>query len=374
MPIKIVPHAVEQMEAVDAFNRRMREGGSRWGFYVEPEPTWIPKRPGSRAWREYHLAVEDDSAVRGAFALKPQEWWIRGQTRWVSDWQGPFSEGVVNPRYSTLALRMIRDMLKKQPLLYSYGHGGNEQPVVQLLQKMSWFVYAVPFCFRVLRPRRFLRLNNYLRKTPKHRLALDVLAYSGAGSIGLRGLHAALRLKSGRRFRGTATVEPTFGAWADELWQRCAPLYTCLAVRDREMMNTLVPERHWPSSTRLRVKRDGRDIGWALVLYQQMNGDERWGNMRVGLIADCFGSPEDAGDVIHAACKYLKAQRVDMLYSNQSHPRWVQAFADNGCVVLRDRRLFVASPALSEALQPFEETKHGLHLTNLDGHGPAEFD
>ncbi len=38
--------------------------------------------------------------------------------------------------------------------------------------------------------------------------------------------------------------------------------------------------------------------------------------------------------------------------------------------VLPGKRLFAASPALRAALEPWERVSCGLHLTNLDGHGP----
>ena len=73
-------------ETVHAFDLRMRAGGSPWGFFVEPQPDWIPRRPGQNVWREYYVAVDDGNAVRGAFALKPQDWRVRGQTSVVTDW------------------------------------------------------------------------------------------------------------------------------------------------------------------------------------------------------------------------------------------------------------------------------------------------
>ena len=96
---------------------------------------------------------------------------MRGQTSVVTDWQGPFSEGSVNSKYATLGLRLVRDMLSKRPLLYSWGHGGNEQPMVRMLRTMGWQMHGTPFCLRVLRPARFLRLNGHLRGTPLRRAA-----------------------------------------------------------------------------------------------------------------------------------------------------------------------------------------------------------
>jgi hypothetical protein len=48
----------------------------------------------------------------------------------------------------------------------------------------------------------------------------------------------------------------------------------------------------------------------------------------------------------------------------------VSAFASNGFIVAKDRRIFAASPALARQLEPWTSTRLGLHLTNLDGHGP----
>jgi hypothetical protein len=370
MAIQIVPHSERYREAVAAFNERMRAGGSPWSFYVDPTPTWIPPREGQNVWREYYVAVEDEQAVRGCFALKPQDWLVNGQTQVVTDWQGPFSEGSIDPKHSALGLRLLRDMLKKRPLLYSWGHGGNEQPVVQMLRKMGWRLHETPFCLLVVKPFRFLRLNTLLRSSPKKRLILDLAAFSGAGSIGLRLLHAALRLKKGGRFSAKAVVVPDFGPWADELWNRVKDQYRAIAVRDAASMNALCPQGDWPPVTRLRIEKNDRILGWALVMNTEMRGDHRFGNLHVGSIVDCLADPADAGEVVHAATEHLKTRGIDILVSNQSHPGWSEGFARNGYVVLANRRLFAMSPQLLEALQPFDETAKGLHLTNMDGHGP----
>ena len=57
MAIRIVPHRAELSGAVHAFNLRMRAGSSPWGFYVDAEPDWIPKRPGQSVWREYYVGM-----------------------------------------------------------------------------------------------------------------------------------------------------------------------------------------------------------------------------------------------------------------------------------------------------------------------------
>ena len=373
MAIRIVPHSPELSGAVHAFNLRMRAGGSPWGFFVDPVPQWIPKRPGQSVWREYYVAIDEANAVHGAFALKPQDWLVRGETHVVTDWQGPFSEGSVDAKHATLGLRLIRDMLSKRPLLYSWGHGGNEQPVVQMLKKMGWLVHDTPFFLRIRKPIRFLRLNAFLRNTAGRRAALDALAFSGAGYLGIRAMHAFLRLKSLRRFRATAAVVANFGEWADTLWERCRNRYAAIAVRDAASMNALAPATGWPKVSRLKIEKSGAVVGWALVMETHMEGDPRFGNMHVGSIVDCLADPEDAGEVVAAASRFLHRSGVDIIASNQSHPAWARGFAENGYLVLRNRRLFAASPALRQCLEPFAETAQGLHLTNMDGHGPSGF-
>jgi hypothetical protein len=370
MAIRIVPHSAELSGAVHAFNVRMHAGGSP-GFFVEAEPFWVPKRPGQKVWREYFLAVDEANAVRGAYALKPQDWRVRGETHVVTDWQGPFSEGSVDPQYAPLALRLVRDMLGKYPLLYSWGHGGNEQALVQLLRRMGWLLHGTPFCLRVLKPARFLRLNGYLRTTPLRRRALDLLAATGAGSIAMHSLHALLRLRAYRRFAATAVEVAGFGAWADAVWERCKDMYTAIAVRDAATMNVLTPPNGWPPVSRLRIEKRGEVLGWALVMDTSMRADARFGSLRVGSIVDCLAAPHDAGEVVASATRFLQRRGVDLIASNQSHPAWARGFAQNGYLLLRDRRLFAASPALQRLLEPFEQTARGLHLTNFDGHGPA---
>jgi hypothetical protein len=314
--------------------------------------------------------VEDGRDVRGGYALKPHEWLVRGEPRIVTDWQGPITEAVLTRRYNTLGIRLMREMLKRYPLLYSWGHGGLEQPLLEMLRSLGWMLHRTPFCLRILRPARFLHRNAWLRGTPALRLALDVLAGSGAGALGIGALHAGLWLRGRRSAPATAEVVPRFEAWADALWERCRGEYAVVAARDAETMNALVPEQGWPPGLRLRVRRDGRDLGWAVVLDTQMQGDRRFGTCRVGSVVDCLASPADAEAVVGAGFRFLRERGVDLVISNQSHPAWLAGFAAHGFLLLRDRRVFAASPALRDLLQPVEQALAGLHLTNMDGHGP----
>ena len=374
MKIHIVPHSPGHRNAVDAFNRRMHDAGSRWGFYTESICDWIPNIEGRRVWRDYYLAIEEDGTVRGGYALKPQPWWIAGREQLVTDWQGPISEGAISNRFAALGLRMVRDMLKKRSLLYSWGHGGDDEPVVQMLRKMGWLIHPTPACVYVVRPYRFLRRNRYLRTSPARAFGLDALATSGLGWIGIKLLHAFLAAKRGTpvdTLGAQAEVVAQFGPWADSLWERCAGDYAAIAIRSADLMNTLLPVAGpWPNATRLRVRHAQADLGWAAVMITEMKDDARFGSMRMGSIIDCLARPQDAAVIVAAATRYLREQGVDMILSNQAHPLWAAGFGANGYAVLPGKRLFAASPALKAALHPWDQVLKGLHLTNLDGHGP----
>jgi hypothetical protein len=370
MAIQVVPYRDDWVGAVQAFNDRMHASGTHWGWYGAAEDEWLPRREGVKTWREHWLAVEDGTTVRGAYALKPHEWRIAGVPHLVVDWQGPVTEGLIDRRYNTLGLRLLREMLRQYPLLYSWGHGGLEQPLLQMLQKLGWLLHRTPFCVRVLRPARFLRHNRYLRSTPRRRLALDVAAFTGAGPLAIHALHTVASLRGGSVPHADATEFASFESWADEVWERCAPHYAVIAARDASTMNALLPGSDWPRAHKLRITRDGTTLGWAAVMDTQMQNDDRFGTLRVGSVIDCLALPSDAPAVIAAAFRFLRSRGVDIVISNQSHPAWIDAFAKLGFHLVPGRRIFAAAPALHTAIEPFAETSRGLHLTNMDGHGP----
>jgi len=374
MKIRIIPHSPERSEAVRAFNERMRSGGSKWGFYPEPTCDWLPQAEDAKVWREFHLAVDDHENVRGGYALKPQRWYINGEEHTVTDWQGPFSEGDIDNQFATMGLRMIRDMLKKQPLLYSWGHGGDGTPIVRLLRSMGWVLHPTPVCIYIVHPYSFFRQCTYTRTTRARRLAHDLAAISGAAWVATKAAHALQLAKhaAGRRSPRLRTeVEASFGPWANKVWERCKNEYSALAVRDADVMNRLLPlDGSWPEATRLRVQRDGVDIGWAAVRATQLKDDARFGSMFLGSVIDCIASPGDAADVIRAATSHLRDAGVDLIISNQAHPAWASGFDANGYFVLPNKRYFAMSPNLVSTLSPWETVRDGLHVTNLDGHGP----
>jgi len=367
MAVRIVEHALEYQERVQAFNRRMKDKGSTWAFYEDPTPLWLPKRGKQSVWRQYYLALDDNEEVRGGYCLKRQTFWCDGKVHKIASFQGPVSEGIVDRRYSLTAVHMMRDMLAREPDLFAFG--GNED-ITRLIRANRWRVFHTPLCLKIIRPYRFFRLNRMLRNTAFRRWLLDGLAFSGLGWIGLKSLTAVKKIVCNCPLNSEYDVVETFGDWSDELWSSCRWSYGISAVRDREALNLLMPKGGWPPVTRLRIEFHGRVIGTAAILDAQMQNDRRFGSLRVGTIVENFGQLEHSARVVAAATDLLKKRGVDLIVSNQTHPQWLQGFNANGFQIIKDRRMLALSVSLQQQWGPLESFLSRLHMNTIDGDGP----
>ncbi len=374
MAIRIVPHAPEWKERVETFNRTLREAGSKWGFYVDAQPTWLAQQEADQpVHRSYWLAIEDDTRVVAAFGLKPQAFWINGQRRVVTDWQGPVSLGAVDKKYSALGIRLMREMLKMHPLLFSWGHGGLDEPMIQMLVKMGWHLSHSPIALRILQPKRVFAGFPSLWRDSKKKLAAQALAHSGLAGFGVRLLELAQAPAQLLRRDDDLDVQvvANLDSIADEVWQAAQRDYGAVAERDKRSMRLLLPERdqaEWKNPTRLVIRRRGAIVGWAALLITDMNNDARFGNLRVATLVDYFARARDATSVVAAVTRYAKTRGADLVVANQTHPLWLQAMSQNGFFLVPHKRAFAVSPKLREALA--DCLPADLFLTNLDGHGP----
>jgi len=365
--IEIVPYKREWIDAVKAFNERLRKGGIDYHFYEDPTPDWLPPVPGRKVYREYFLAVED-RCVRGAYVLKKEQFHIFGMPHSIASWQGPCSEGTVDSSYNSLGLSLLLDMTRREPLLFGWGMGDISRPLPRMLTRLGWDVRTTPIAVKILRPFRFLRRNGMLRRSAPRRLALDSLAFSGAGSLLLRVWFAWKRRNRPRR-AVTVEVVDEFDDWADRLWESASPAYSFVGLRDRSTLNAVFPAEEARFS-RLKISERREAVGWAVLSKKRMEADPRFGTLHVGTIVDCFAPPEYAAPVIESAYKHLAEHGVDLVISNQTHPAWIEAFSRVGFLVVPNKRVFAASKKLSRLLRKADPEGQGMHLTNADGDGP----
>ncbi len=269
------------------------------------------------------MAIDDDSEVRGGYILKHQWFFINGALQHIADYRLPISEGIVDRRFALVALCIMADALRRQPRLFGLGFGGLKTRTAQYTRGGGWRMAPVPFLFRVVRPQAFLRNIRVIRTSAIRRCGLDLLAITGLGWLGVK-LIQGIRPK----FKASASVSCEevleFGDWVNPIWEACKAHYRLIAVRDCAVLQTLYPGDD-PKFIRLKLSREGKPIGWAVLLVTSMTGHTQFGNMRVGTLVDCLASPQDAVEVAARARDILEARGADILVSNQSSSAWCQA-------------------------------------------------
>lgn len=370
MALAITPFTEDLVPAVKEFNARLIEGGvfHEFQFHESPTCAWLPKIENRRIYQEYFLAVED-GAVRGGYVLKHQPFSFRGELQNLPFYHGPISEGLFNKKYASVGALLTRHALKMQPLLFALGMGGWEQPLPRMLQAMRWKIFEAPFYFFVAKPFRFLRQIRPLRSNLVKTAAAEAGAWSGTGWLAIRTLQALRRRRSAGGSDVTAEAVCDFGDWADQLWEGCHQNYSLVALRNRETLNILYPKEN-PKFRRLVVRRDGKPLGWAVLLDTAMRDHKYFGDLRLGSIVDCFADPEHAAIVASKALADLQTRGVDLIVSNQSHQAWGNALRMAGFLEGPSNFLFAASPQLAARLDPFDANQSQLHFNRGDGDGP----
>ena len=367
--LTIVPFTPEWSPAVREFNARLMAGGldATLAFPETPSAEFSTDS-SAPLWQEFFLAVDED-VVRGGYFLTHEHWAAAGRGDiLVANYRLPLSEGLVNPKYAGVALAIMRHALKRQPFIYCLGMGSFDRPLPRTLAAMKWPMFLTPFFFRSVRPGRVLRNIRSVRHTASRRLMFDIAAFTGVATAGVKAVQA-FRTRRASQFSVRTDTAAGFGAWADELWQRCSPAYSLLARRDGDILRVRYPEDD-ARFTRLRISRAGETIGWAVLLDSAMRDHKHFGDLRVGTIVDVFGDPADAALIVQLAAGVLEDRGVDLIVSNQSHAEWCRAFRDSGFLEGPSNRIYAASPKLAEAVQPLDDAKTRMHLTRGDAAGP----
>ncbi len=367
MPIAIVPYEHKHIDAVKQFNQRLSAKGITMRFPETEAPNWLPKVGNREIYQEYFLAMDGD-IVRGGYILKHQQFELRGERVDIGNYQLPISEGIIDTRFGYVALSLLSDAIRRQPLLYCLGLGGYEQPITRLLQGMGWEMVLVPFYFKVLRPAKFLRQISFLRSTPFRRLLLDTLALSGIGWAMIKFRQLLQRRLLGLRAHAAANIGP-FESWADRLWQDARSNFVMSAIRDGEVMDILYPE----SDNRFKKTRetsDGRTVGWTVSLVTQMSNHKFFGNMKVASVVDCLSLAGYERMTLSGCLSMLAGEKPDLIVTNQSNSTWCRAFEHLGFLLGPSNFVFAVSPQLAARLGPLAETLGVTHLNRGDGDGP----
>ena len=358
----IEPLRPEHAVTLEAFNSRLRAGGSSFTFDFPEEPG---RQPGEPLATESFASVDDGGQIRGVYRLIHQPFWVVDRQRTLSFLQLPLSEGTVDRRYAGVGLKLVRDALSRAPLLFGLGMGSMERPLPKLLRLLGAQVREVPFYFRFVRPFSVLRGLPVLRATPARRWAADFAAYSGVGALALAGLNAVRRSSRIRRRELRWDFCEHFPGWVDEVWESSKPAYSMIAVRDRAHLEYLYQPA--PALRRIVVFRESQPVGWALLMDCPVR-DHRWfGTMRVGIVADALSFPGQEDAVVAAADFALADMEVVVSVSNQMLPAWCHALERAGYLRYKSNFILAIAKELAALLAPKDPAYRRIHVNRGDG-------
>jgi hypothetical protein len=343
--VKVRRFQAGDVDAIERLNTRLQAGGATDVVYPEGAEQ---QREGSL--RERLFLAEDGAEIRGAVWLKEQTFRIRGEDM-VCGWlKYPVAESLVDARFSGVPGSLIIQCLREQPRLLALGLGGHETPLARMLKALRWTGTSVPMLVRVVRPARTLRQLAPLRRSRVRRAGAAIAAGSGLGWLGLRAFDLATRFRSGRPARRySAEHRGELGDWADAVWLRERDRYDVVAFRDRVTAEAQLPRS--ADVHRLRIRRDGEDVGWVAMLrhdFSEGTPDANFGRLTVGLIADGLAAPEHAAGVIGCAFEFLASAGADIVVSNQLHDAWVAGLRANGFVGAPSNFAFYAAPRVGQ--------------------------
>jgi hypothetical protein len=367
--MEIIPYSTAHREAVDRMNAKLSAAGSEWRFPAEDPPVGDEQLP---VWTESFVAVQGEEAY-GGYILKHQRFFIRGRPLELGDLQLPLSLGQVDSAFSHVSAALLIDVLRRSPHCYALGLGSEETQFAKLLAAAGWRHVVVPFYFSVKSTNRFARNIRLPSGRARLQMVLRVLGHLRLAGAALRlrqSLHSRSRSDSGRATNELARQVPRFDDFASELFLEHASSYSLVGDRRAAALSCLYPEEE-ARFIRLAVERDGRAIGWAVLLDTRMSDDKYFGDMRVGSLVDCFAAPSDAPAVVATADDFLTGRGVDLVASNQLHPSWCEALEGAGYQQGPSNFYFYFSEALAEELAGVPDWQRGVHMNRGDGEGPT---
>lgn len=366
MPISIAPYSEGHIPAVKDFNHRLREGGAPADYVFSESniPAWLPKNENSPIFNEFFVVLEGE-AVRGAFVLKHQTFSFRGSLRRLVYLHHPFSEGIIDKRYSQVGAQMLKRIIRENPMLFALGMGGYDRPLPRMLLALRWNHCLIPFYFRICNGAKFLREMQVLRTSAAKRIGSGLAATTGLGPLAItswQAVHTSYKLQKDYR----TEVVDEFDDWTNAIWAEVHEQFAMTAVRDCESLRTLYPPAN-RKVTRIRIMKAGAAVGWAVTGILHRPGHEQYGDLRVGTVLDVLSKSEHAAAVIAAATGVLIEQGAELISSNQSHEAWTSALAACGFLKGPSNFIFAAAPQVSGLLEPFGDAMRRAHLNRGDG-------
>ncbi len=330
MGYRLIAYTGDWEPAVRRANLRMERSGGM-PFLLPPHA--VPARDAAPLRLEHWLVADASDEIRGGCLLQTLPGWVDGKESVVVNVQSPLSEGLVDPRYVGVAAWMVREIVRRHPLSYSVGMGGEHMPYPRLLRALGWRVEPVPFYFRVLAGRRFLANMQLLRHHPK----LGWLASVG-GLIPVIP-DAAFNLLSNWRARNS-TQEPSTLQPPPE-WTRLRSGYGFAIDRNPMVVDHLYPLSD-PSFVRFQSPG-----GNGVLRLSALRQHAYFGDLMVVTLIEAFCQPGAAPALLQAAVSESRARGADLMVTNQTAPELRQALALGGWFSYPSNYMLALSPLLT---------------------------
>jgi hypothetical protein len=362
MPLRFEIFNEQHLSAVHDFNQRMEQGRAPSDFLL-PAVVEAPRTSSGDPIQWTRYVVLDSEAVRGGILAMEQPAWLNGQPIRALNFQSPLSEGIVNPKYSAIAMQMVKFMQKQADAVFLVGMGAIDRPLPKLLLASGWSVRPVPFLFRVHKAGRFLRELQMLKTSSLRRIAAQVARLTGIGTLAL-----AYKQRQGASADASLRRVPVWGDWADEIWLRCRDNCSFAVLRDRRTLESLYPAAD-PHIGIYLVERGGQPVGWSVCFNNRLTNHHHFGNLQVGAILDCMAVPDAMTSTAILTDSQLAAEGADLVLVNHTHPAWSSAFRSAGFLPGPSNYMLAMSKKLAEALRSTTDGESRVHVTRGDGDG-----
>jgi len=364
MKVEFLPLTSSLIPACRAFNERLRREGNAPFLLPETAHLADPGSPGG-ILRSHHVAVDENGEVRGGVLLAEQRGWLAGRVIPLVNVQSPLSEGVIDRRFLTVSLQMLKFLSQRSPYLYVVGMGGEQSVLARLLKAAGWRVRLVPFLFSVVRAGMFLREIGPLHHGARRALA-SLAATTGLGTLGSGLWHLAHRAA---RLTGYS-LEP-ISSWpgeVDAIWARSREDLTFSSLRDMPALNDLYPESEHRLH-RFLLLSNGCPVGWSTGVVTAMTNNRYFGNLSVGTILDGMVPSEHLKALLALSQTELRRLGADLIITNQTHSKWRKQLLRLGFLVGPSNYALAMSKSLVAVLRETSDSESSIHVNRGDGAG-----
>lgn len=351
--IEFVPLTDNLLSACVDFNGRLKAAGAT--------SVLLPTKASIGG---HHVAVETNGTVRGGVLLQTFCAAIDGSPVTVCNIQSPVTEGVVDRRFNSIAVKMLGFIRKRHPFSYAVGMGSEQSPFARLLNGAGWSVSSAPFMFAPVRPSQVL-VGLPVFQSRHRSIAARILAYSGTATAVYWIWRKAHRART-RGFELSAIYDwPTE---TDEIWRKSASKIAFGLNRDRSGLAIIYP-RTEPRLLRFALRSASGFAGWCCCLLTKMNGSPHFGNLMVGTVLDGLSEPAARPALYALAIEKLYSLGADLVILNHTNIDDIATTKQFGMLETRSNYVVALSPDLAKMIRARPAGFRRIHITRGDGDG-----